>query len=193
MTYFRGKVPMSPDEFVTLDEKARAKAFTIAGVENDNLVAAVKKEVDRALAEGRPFGEFKADVDTLFDRAGVTRLNNYRVAQVYGDALSSAYGAGAYDELHSPVAEDLFPYFRYIDAGIYDGPHAVRPSHRLGGTILPRDDPWWKTHWGPWDYGCRCRAEGVTKAEAQGLKIAIGADLPGPPGSGFTSPAEGFL
>jgi len=193
ITYFRNKVAMSPEEFAKLDEAARAKAFTMAGVENDNILAAVKKEVERAIAEGRPYGDFKASIDTLFDKAGVTRMANYRIAQVYGDNLASAYGAGAYDELHSPTAEAIFPYFRYRDFGVYDGPHAVRPTHRLNGTIVRRDDPWVQTHWGPWAYGCRCWMEGITSEEARGATIAKGDKLTGPDPSGFTCPAQGFL
>jgi len=48
---------------------------------------------------------------------------------------------------------DLYPNLKLV--GVKDG--RVRPEHKiLEGTIRPIDDPFWKTHTPPLDWGCRC-------------------------------------
>lgn len=48
---------------------------------------------------------------------------------------------------------DLYPNLKLVS--VRDG--RVRPEHKiLDGTIRPIDDPFWKTHTPPLDWGCRC-------------------------------------
>lgn len=48
---------------------------------------------------------------------------------------------------------DLYPNLKLVSVG----DDRVRPEHKiLDGTIRPIDDPFWKTHTPPLDWGCRC-------------------------------------
>ncbi len=48
---------------------------------------------------------------------------------------------------------DLYPNLKLVSVG----DARVRPEHKiLDGTIRPIDDPFWKTHTPPLDWGCRC-------------------------------------
>lgn len=60
----------------------------------------------------------------------------------------------------------MFPYWRYNSA---QDAH-VRDSHRaLDGVVLPHDDPFWTTHWPPWDYGCRCTTVGLSRSDVEDI------------------------
>ena len=48
---------------------------------------------------------------------------------------------------------DLYPNLKLVSVG----DDRVRPEHKiLDGTIRPINDPFWKTHTPPLDWGCRC-------------------------------------
>lgn len=47
----------------------------------------------------------------------------------------------------------------------------IRSSHAaLDGLILPADDPFWKDHFPPWEWNCRCQVVGVTQEEYDGAR-----------------------
>ena len=187
--YFQNKVPLSPEEYERLSSNMRHYAFTMAGVERNDLLSGVHKEAARAMAEGRTFAEFKADVDAAFDRLGVTRANDFHLETVFVNNLSEAYNAGLYDELHGEVAERLFPNLRYKT--MEDG--VVRPAHAaIANVTLPRDDPWWTSNWPKNGHRCRCWVEGVTAEEARGLRIYKGSDLPSGFDPGFDGSPRAF-
>lgn len=61
---------------------------------------------------------------------------------------------------------DILPYLMYSTMG--DG--NVRPSHKaLDGKIFRIDDPFWKTHYPPWDWGCRCTVVQMDNTQAREL------------------------
>jgi len=83
-----------------------------------------------------------------------------------------AYSASRYRE-QQEFADD-FPYLMYITMG--DG--SVRESHEaLDGTILPADDPFWETHYPPWDWGCRCIVESLTREDAEERGITTAREI----------------
>ena len=62
-----------------------------------------------------------------------------------------AYAAARYRQ--QKAGADIFPYWKYVTMD--DG--RVRDRHaELDGVILPADDPFWKDHYPPWDFNCRC-------------------------------------
>ena len=76
-----------------------------------------------------------------------------------------AKAAGDYDRMYKPANLKIFPYVRYR-ASV--GSRNPRSEHgRYDGMIFHKDDPWLKTHWPPWDFGCNCELENLTEEEAQ--------------------------
>ena len=79
--------------------------------------------------------------------------------------------AGDYARMYKPANLKVFPYVRYV-ASV--GSKNPRDSHRkYDGMIFDKRDPWLKTHWPPWDFGCKCQLENVTAAEAAADKHGI--------------------
>jgi hypothetical protein len=62
-----------------------------------------------------------------------------------------------------------------------------RMEHKaLNGKVLPWDDPFWDTHYPPWDWGCRCMVIKMTKSQGEEKGIADSKALPGPSQNGFS-------
>ena len=73
-----------------------------------------------------------------------------------------AYAVARHQEQMSTV--ERFPYWRYVTVG----DSRVRAAHAaLDGKVLRADDPWWKTHYPPWDWGCRCIVVALDEEDAR--------------------------
>ena len=70
--------------------------------------------------------------------------------------------------------KDAFPYLMYMSRE----DERVRDTHAaLHGLIFPVESPFWLTHFGPWDWGCRCQAVPMGKTEVED-RIRAEAILP---------------
>lgn len=172
----------------------RQWAFFSAKVSEARIVAAMREmsdaysrgEISRAEARSR-LKEFLAvdpAADDLPQLAKTGRLNlvldqNKRMAQA----------VGRYQVSMDPDVAERFPYWRYITGPNPRDSHAV-----LDGLVLRKDDPFWQTHFPPWEFNCNCDVEDVSEEEA----AALGGAAPRGPkmavsGSGFSfDPATAF-
>lgn len=179
--FFKGKLPMSSTKFATLADEARAKAFSIAKQQNWLILAGTQAAITRALAEGTTFGEFRKEINALFDRLGVTRLNRYHAELVFRNNITTAYQAGRYQQMTDPEVRQRRPYWTY---------HAVKDTHTRKTHLdqnrktYPADHPFWAEWYPPNGFNCRCTVTSVSEAEvkAEGLRISteMPADHPDP-------------
>lgn len=182
--FFRAKVPLTRPEFNTLVEEAKRRAFTVAAVTSMDVLHDIKAALDKAIDAGEMLADFGNRLEEIMDARGWTGLTPWHAETVFRTNVQSAYGAGRYEQ-HLSVSDE-YPYARY-DA-LLDG--RQREEHgALDGTIAPVDSAFWKTHWPPWDYQCRCAAEPMAADEVKGREIfrGVGPDSD----SDFTSPALG--
>jgi hypothetical protein len=71
----------------------------------------------------------------------------------------------------------------------------TRPNHTaMDNTILHRDDPWWRTHYPPCGYRCRCTVISLTEKQAQKRGVSAAAPQVDPdegwdfnPGTDYTA------
>ena len=62
---------------------------------------------------------------------------------------------------------DVFPFWQYHSMG----DDHVRPTHEaLDGVVLPCDHEFWKTHFPPWEFGCRCQVIPISQADKEELE-----------------------
>jgi SPP1 gp7 family putative phage head morphogenesis protein len=181
--------------------QSREIAFTLAGVTDLQVLAAVRDEVLRALQTGITQDQFRrflagrlADLGWLGDRIvvqpdGTTKIVNLaradRMNTIYRTNLQTAYMAGRYE---AQVANaDAEPYWQYI--AILDD--RTRPGHAaMNGRVYKWNDAIWKKVYPPCGYNCRCRVRTLTleQVNARGLLILDGAVAPLPP----NFPDKGF-
>ena len=135
----------------------RSQAVSIAGLASLDQIKAIIDLVRGVLDSGGTFADFQKKV-----KAGelAVTLSKARLDNIFRTNLQAAYARGRYEQQNR--VSFARPYWMY-DA-INDS--RVRHSHAaMDGTILHHSHPWWKTHYPPNGYRCRCRMIGVTQRE----------------------------
>lgn len=177
VAFFRrkGYKPSFSWEDVQRDEHARV--FTVAKVARLDVLEDIRAACDRALAEGTAFAEFKRQlIPTLQEKGwwGVGRMRDpldgkekevqlgsvRRLRTIYDTNLRTSYATGRWEQIQRTVASR--PFLRYV--GILD--EAIRAQHRAWhGTVLRADDPWWRTHFPPNGWRCRCNVQQLSERD----------------------------
>ena len=184
-----------------VQKQEHMRAFTVAKMTSATLLDDVRKSLDKAMAEGQGFQEWRKDIIpklqgvwlgktygelwdgmTPAEQAGKTPptpeerdrvIKASRLETIFRTNMFNAYAAGRYRQLKEDA--DIYPYWRYVTAK----DSAVRPAHRaLEGKVFKADDPFWSTHYPPNGFNCRCIVEAVDEydLEMQDLKVQEGGN-----------------
>ena len=138
--------------------ETRAHAFAVAGIEEMRRL----KQVQEAIARVPEGGDWKEAREEIAAAIGDPEKNAARAETVLRTNCFQAYAVARYRSQMED--KEVFPYLKYVTVG----DSRVRDSHaQLNGTILPKDDPFWQTHYPPWDWGCRCVAVELTEEMAR--------------------------
>jgi hypothetical protein len=107
--------------------------------------------------------------ETVNARLGSDR----RLKTIYRVNMRSAFQKGRYERT---MASDTHPYMMYRVGNSKEH----REEHLAwDGLILPKDDPWWNSHFPPNGWGCKCYTVAVTEARRQKYEQE---GIPSPPG-----------
>jgi SPP1 gp7 family putative phage head morphogenesis protein len=137
----------------------RSQAVSIAGLASLDQIKAIIDLVRGVLDSGGTFADFQKKVKA--GELSVT-LSKARLDNIFRTNLQAAYARGRYEQQNR--VSFARPYWMY-DA-INDS--RVRHSHAaMDGTILHHSHPWWKTHYPPNGYRCRCTVISLTEAQAR--------------------------
>jgi SPP1 gp7 family putative phage head morphogenesis protein len=175
LAWWRDKVPMTPAQFAKLAREVKAKAFTVARVTKLDLVREVYNLIEKALAEGTTFAEFKSAAREVFDKKGWAGLAPYRLENVFRTNVQTAYAVGRYRQMIDPAVLEDRPFWMY-DA-VND--RRTRPSHMaMDGLVYPADHPFWDTWYPPNGYRCRCSVRSLSESQVRRRGLAVQAELP---------------
>ena len=180
------------------DAAQHRRSFTVAKAMRLDILEDIRREVDRAIAEGTTLDEFRDNLEPTLRRKGwwgrkqmldpvtgqerVVQLGSPRRLEVIFDTnVRMSYAHGRWQRIER-VAEAR-PWLRYV--AVQDA--RTRPDHLAWhGTILRFDDPWWATHFPPNGWRCRCTVEQLSSEDLEEFGFAP-SDGP-PAGSGLTRP-----
>lgn len=166
--WFRDRLIMTDEEFQTLEDATHDVAFTVAGVNQLDLVTEVWEAVDKAIANGETLQDFQARVSDRLTAAW-GKDQPWRVENILRNQAQRAYGAGRWAQMTEPVVVQARPYRRL--SNIMDqrtSPICVDVAlGGVGGTVLPADDPFWRSHVPPLHHGCRSHIVTLSEAEAK--------------------------
>ncbi len=158
--FFRAKLDIPTEKWTDLWKEQHARGFMVAGANRAELVADFRQAVDRAISEGTTLDDFRKDFDNIVAKHGWSYKGsrNWRSEVIYRTNLRTAHAAGRWRQLTDPENLKRRPYLEYRHG---DSVHP-RPQHLAwDGLVLPADDPWWRTHYPPNGWGCKCKVFSV--------------------------------
>lgn len=172
--FLRQKVRLPTNSWTDIWEGAHARAFVIAGTTQDALIADFHNAVTGALANGTTLATFRKDFDRIVAAHGWSHNGGagWRSGVIYNTNLRMARAAGQWEQIQRQA--QARPFLRY--SAVMDS--RTRPEHAAWhGTVLPADDPWWRTHYPPNDWGCRCGVEqwSARDLERHGFEVSAAA------------------
>jgi hypothetical protein len=94
-------------------------------------------------------------------RAGVDFSSPRRLGTIFWSNMRAARAAGQWERAHA--TKDVLPYLVY---GRTTSREPRKEHLSWVGTLLPIDDPWWKTHMPPNGWHCNCLVRQVGRVEA---------------------------
>ena len=139
----------------------RQRAVAVSGIEDARTLAAIR-DACASVPEGKDWREARKEVEAALD--GRVRNAKGRAELVLRMNCETARAQARWRDMKRQA--DILPYLMYSTMG--DG--NVRPSHKaLDGKIFRIDDSFWKTHYPPWDWGCRCTVVQMDNTQAREL------------------------
>ena len=174
--YIHGKAVADPTHFGNLPPQLKQRAFTVAGIEQLDALQRIRDAVAK-LPEGASWDVAKKEIAAEISPfvggdMKAARAKAEMQLRIHG---FQAYAVARHQEQMETI--DVFPYWKYVTVG----DSRVRPAHAaLDGKVLRADDPWWKTHYPPWDWGCRCIVEALDEEDAEAAGISTSSEMPTP-------------
>ncbi|MEO1082402.1 MAG: phage minor head protein [Pseudomonadota bacterium] len=156
-------------------------AFTVAKMMDTDLLATVQAKLDRAIADGTTLEDFSKQLIPELQAAGwwgkrdvvdpeTGRVVNAqlgsasRLETIFRSNMQAAYSVGQWDQIQESAVDA--PYLLY-DAVDDD---RTRPEHAArDGEIHAVTSDFWKTHFPPNGWNCRCGVIQLTQEEAREL------------------------
>ncbi|MDO9141453.1 MAG: phage minor head protein [Methylobacter sp.] len=174
--FFRQKLNLPTEAYDDILKAAHDRAFVVAGATKADLLNDLRGAVDKAIADGKSIHWFRKEFAAIVQKQGwegwtgsdTKAGRDWRTRVIYNTNIMSSYSAGRYAQLHDPDLLKARPYWKYIHNDTVANP---RPLHlSWNGKVLHHTDPWWKVHYPPNGWGCRCRVTAVRASEFKGDK-----------------------
>lgn len=188
LDWFRAKRMKPGFDYRDVWQEEHATIWTVAKAMRLDILEAIRSAVDEMIEGGLDFGTFKRELQPLLVKLGWWGVSNMtdpltgekrdvqlgsprRLRTIYDINLRTANAAGQWQRIER--TKKTHPYLLY-----QLGPSQHhRPQHQAwAGILLPADHPFWKTHFPPNGWGCKCWVRQVSKREAARL-LATGKYL----------------
>lgn len=174
--FFRRKLSLPTNGWTDVYAQEHDWAFMVAGANRDEILGDFYSAVERAISEGRTLAEFRKDFDTIVakHRWEFNGGRNWRSRVIYETNLRTSYAAGRYEQLQA--LKSVRPFWQYVHSDAVMHP---RPLHlSWNDLVLPADDPWWITHFGPNGWGCQCTVRALNQRDLDRLGLKVGVAPP---------------
>ncbi|NDY57407.1 hypothetical protein G3N56_11710 [Desulfovibrio sulfodismutans] len=185
----RGHVLTPTFDWREMWQGEHTRAFTVAKSAGFDVLKDIEQAVLRAKSEGRTLKQFAAELTPILQAKGwwgkkdMTHPDTGQVVRaqlgsprrlqiIYDTNMRTAHAAGTWARYER--TKHIAPYLRYV--AILDG--KTRPEHRAWhGIVLRGDHPWWKMHFPPNGWHCRCVVIQLSEAQLRELGYEISPDL----------------
>lgn len=178
LDYFRGKKLRPGYSWLDVFGQEHAHAFTVAKAVEIELLQSFRASIDKAIAEGVTFEEWRKGLEPELRRLGwwgprsvvdpesgkrttVDFSSPRRLKNIFWSNMRAARAAAQWQR--AQATKDVLPFILYVETTADD----PREEHLdWVGTILPVDHPFWHTHWPPNGWGCKCSVRQIGRVEA---------------------------
>lgn len=168
VAFLKKKRVLTKEEYATLSDHAKAKAFTVAGYTAAEVLQEFLDKLTTAVEEGRTLADWKVQMDEWLDAHGYDGMDPGKAELIFRTNVQTAYNAGHYRSMVQ--AKVLRPYWMYVTAG----DRRVRDTHAaLDGAVYRADDPFWKVWYPPNGYKCRCHVRSYSERQVRERNLTV--------------------
>lgn len=201
IAFFRQKGYRTTFSYLDMMHRAHSQAFTVAGVTRLDVLEEIRAAVAEGLEKGTTLADFKKEMRRRLSAKGwwqpkeveddatgevktVDLTRSKRLRTIFNTNMRTSYAAGQWTRIQR--TKTALPFLVYQAVG----DDHTRPLHRKWGGVdtgmpvcLPVDHPWWKTHFPPCDWSCRCHVLQMTAGmlKRRGWKVWDESPDDGPP------------
>lgn len=179
--FLRSRLALPEGAWDSLLDEAGAAAVDRSRGMSAALERDILEAVLRAQETGSTFATFLDDWTEATRRAGWEpeegASSARRAALVFRSSIKQAQAAGRWKSIQE--AKSRRPYLRYVhvDPGLTQ--RYSREIHASWhGTILPVDHPWWRTHYPPNGWNCRCTTQSLNDRDLKRRGWTVAAEPP---------------
>ncbi|MDD5613214.1 MAG: phage minor head protein, partial [Gallionella sp.] len=157
-------------------QEEHAYQFTVSRLARLDILEAMRAGLTRSVEGDLSRRDWVKNAQSLLEKAGwwgrkevldpvsgeivTTTFNAERLKLIFDTNIRMAYSAGLWQRIVRN--KSALPYIRYITKR----DERVRESHRSwDNVVLPVDHPFWKTHFPPNGWRCRCRVMSISQAD----------------------------
>lgn len=166
LEWIEGRKPISIGAYDSIGRAEYARAFTSAQTIGTDVATTLYEEFRRNIEGLEGEKAFKDRVmPILRDKGWLKELDDKalgrRVDLIFDTNLRVSRAVGKWNRIQASKA--LLPYLQYRAVG----DERTRPEHRaLDRILLPVDHPFWKWHFPPLGFGCRCIVSQLSRSQA---------------------------
>lgn len=164
--FLRRQLNLTSDEWRAIWQEAGGISAEAASRQVTQMHRDLLAAVLEAVEQGTTLEAFREDYARIVEAAGWSHDGQpgWHSQLVFRLHTMQAYAAGRWEQ--SERIAELNPQTQYFWRYVTIGDHRVRPQHReWHGIILPREHPFWATHFPPNGFNCRCHAQLVTERD----------------------------
>lgn len=160
--------PTTGETMSKLLPEFRARAFAVANLADLERVVRIQQAIER-VPQGESWQRARQAIAKELAHDLEKDKARHLAQRIVRSEVAKAISVARYQEMTDPEEMALFPYWQYKSVG----DSRTRSTHKLlHGVTLPANDPFWREHFPPWDYGCRCKVVQITKRTAQKMREA---------------------
>lgn len=174
--FFRQKVNLPTAAWTDILNAQHDRAFVVAGAQKAELLDDLRRAVDKAIAEGTTLHEFRRDFAAVVKRHGWSHKGSpgWRSRVIYETNLRTSYQAGRLAQMRAVAADRPYWRYRHNDSVLHP-----RPQHvAWDGLVLAAGDAWWRTHFPPNGWGCRCFVQTLREKDLAKLGKTVPDEAP---------------
>lgn len=203
MGYFKAKGLRATFSYADMIGRANDQAFTVAKMMDVDMLKQVRNSLDSALSNGVSFNQWKSEISPILKAAGwwgdspmpdplTGQMVNaqlgsaWRLETIFRTNMQTAYAAGQWKQIQDQAISAPFLMYDSVDD------FRTREQHKAwDGKVLPVSSSWWKTHYPPNGFNCRCNVIQLDSEDLRSMGITPLSDPPDDGTYNWTNPRTG--